>query len=177
VREAGERGRSTVRDVAESWRGASEPLLSIQSELNHWFDDLWRQATGLGVFSAMRPARPFAGLGAAPMLGLPAVDIKETDQEYRVCAELPGLRPDDIELDIKGDTLVLTGQKSEEKDDHRAAYRISERRFGRFERRFPIPEDVERDRIEAAFKDGVLTITLPREASPAHASNRIQIKV
>jgi len=176
TREAGERGRNALRESAESWRGAAEPFLSMQSELNHWFDDLWRQATGMGMLPSLRPSRPFAALSAAPMFGLPAVDLKETDEAYKICAELPGLRPEDIELEIKGEALVLTGHKTEEKDDHRAAYRISERRFGRFERRFPLPADVDREKIEAAFHDGVLTVTLPREASAERSGNRIQIR-
>ncbi|HEX4741185.1 MAG TPA: Hsp20/alpha crystallin family protein [Caulobacteraceae bacterium] len=176
TREAGERGRNALRESAESWRGAAEPFLSMQSELNHWFDDLWRQATGMGMLPSLRPSRPFAALSAASMFGLPAVDLKETDEAYKICAELPGLRPEDIELEIKGEALVLTGHKTEEKDDHRAAYRISERRFGRFERRFPLPPDVDRGKIEAAFHDGVLTVTLPREASAERLGNRIQIR-
>lgn len=176
TREAGERGRNALRESAESWRGAAEPFLSMQSELNHWFDDLWRQATGMGMLPSLRPSRPFAALSAAPMFGLPAVDLKETGEAYKICAELPGLKPEDIELEIKGDALLLTGHKSEEKDDHRAAYRISERRFGRFERRFPLPPDVDRERIEAAFQDGVLTVTLPRELSAERSGNRIQIR-
>jgi HSP20 family protein len=176
TREVAERSRSAMRDAAESWRGATEPFLSMQSELNHWFDDLWRQATGMGVFPALRPSSPFAALGSAPMFGLPAVDIKETDDAYKICAELPGLTPDDVELEIKGDALVLTGHKVEEKDDHRAAYRISERRFGRFERRFPLPGDVDRQRIDAGFKDGVLTVTLPRQENSQRSSNRIQVR-
>jgi HSP20 family protein len=176
TREAGERGRNAIRESAESWRGAAEPFLSMQSELNHWFDDLWRQATGLGMMPSLRPSRPFAALSTASMFGLPAVDLKETDEAYKICAELPGLRPEDIELEIKGEALLLTGHKSEEKDDHRAAYRISERRFGRFERRFPLPPDVDRERIEAAFKDGVLTVTLPRQMSGEHSGNRIKIR-
>jgi HSP20 family protein len=176
AREAGERGRNALRESAESWRGAAEPFLSMQSELNHWFDDLWRQATGMGMLPALRPSRPFAALNAASMFGLPAVDLKETDEAYKLCAELPGLSAADIELEIKGEALVLTGHKSEEKDDHRAAYRISERRFGRFERRFPLPPDVDLNKIEAAFKDGVLTVTLPRQASAERSGARIQIR-
>ncbi|HEY2048060.1 MAG TPA: Hsp20/alpha crystallin family protein [Caulobacteraceae bacterium] len=176
TREAGERGRNAIRESAESWRGAAEPFLSMQSELNHWFDDLWRQATGMGMLPSLRPSRPFAALSTASMFGLPAVDLKETDEAYKICAELPGLKPEDIELEIKGEALVLTGHKSEEKDDHRASYRISERRFGRFERRFPLPPDVDPKKIQAQFSDGVLTVTLPREAHGDYGSNRIQIR-
>ena len=176
TREAGERGRNAIRESAESWRGAAEPFLSMQSELNHWFDDLWRQATGMGMLPSLRPSRPFASLSTGPMFGQPAVDLKETDEAYKICAELPGLRPEDIELEIKGDALVLTGHKNEEKDDHRATYRISERRFGRFERRFPLPPDVDRARIEADFREGVLTVILPRETSAQRSGSRIQIR-
>src|ERR1700744_3526213 len=82
TREAAERGRTALRETPESWRGAAEPFLSMQSELNHWFDDLWRQATGLGIVPSLRPSRPFAALSAAAMFGMPAVDLKETDEAY-----------------------------------------------------------------------------------------------
>jgi HSP20 family protein len=144
--------------------------------MHRWFDDLWRQATGLGAFPALRPARPFGALGAAPMLGLPPTDMKETPDAYVLSAELPGLNRDDVDIQMRGDLLLITGQKAEEKDDVGCAYRISERRFGRFDRSFPIPADVERNRIEAGFRDGVLTVTLPKTAAAAQDRTRIEIK-
>lgn len=176
TREAAERGRQAASEVATSWRGAFVPFFAMQMEMHRWFDDLWRQATGLGAFPALRPARTFGALGAAPMLGLPPIDVKETQDAYLLSVELPGLTRDDVDIQMQGDLLLVTGHKAEEKDDVGCAYRISERRFGRFDRSFPIPPDVDRNRIEAGFRDGVLTVTLPKTAVAAQDRTKVEIK-
>jgi HSP20 family protein len=156
-------------------RALFEPFLAAHLEMNRWFDELWRQATGIGV-SSMRTARPFAEFGPASVFGLPATDLKETEKAYLLSVELPGLSRDNIDLKIRGDSLVITGQKAEEKDDAGATYRFSERRFGRFERAFPLPHDVERARIAATFNDGVLKLELPRAAEAGDQARRIEIR-
>jgi HSP20 family protein len=176
TREAAERGREAASEVATTWRGAFEPLLAMQLEMHRWFDDVWREAAGWGALPALRTARPFGALGAPPVFGLPPSDLKETKDAYVVSAELPGLTRGDLDIQMQGDRLHLSGHKAEEKDDVGCAYRISERRFGRFERSFPIPADVERSRIEASFRDGVLTVTLPKTQAAAQHGARIEIK-
>ncbi len=180
TRAVSQRGREAARDVADNWRDFGESVLSMQLDMNRLFDDVWRQATGFGLFPTLRPARPFAGMGAgmgaASMMGLPPTDLKETKDDYRLCVELPGLALGEVGLEIAGDTLRLTGHKAEERDDHGAAYRVSERRFGRFERRFPLPSDIDRGRIEASFRDGLLRVTLPKAAGAADAGHRVEIK-
>lgn len=161
--------------IGEGGRGLFDPLLSAHFEMNRWFDDLWRQMTGMGAPS-LRTARPFAGYGASAAFGLPACDLKETDKAYRLSVELPGLARDDIDLQVRGDALQISGQKAEEKDDAGATYRFSERRFGRFERAFPIPDDVDRDKIAAQFADGLLKIELPKSPEATPKSQRIAIR-
>jgi HSP20 family protein len=174
-RQLAETGRRASREVAESWRSAAEPFTAMQMEMNRFLDDTFRQVAGFGLFPALRAARPFAA-SAAPLFGLPATDIKETDQAYMLDIELPGLTPNDVEISIQGDVLTIAGQKAEVRDDNTAAYRISERRFGRFERVFPIAPDVERDKIEAAFRDGVLKINLPRNTKAGPQKSKVEIK-
>src|SRR5438105_188151 len=74
-----------------------------------------------------------------------------------------------------GGALVVCGHKAEENGDASSTYRVSERRYGRFERAFPLPADVDRDRIEAQFRDGVLRITLPKSPTAAPQKSRIEI--
>ena len=81
-----------------------------------------------------------------------------------------------MDLEIRGDALVISGHKAEDREDAGAAYRVSERRYGRFERRTPIPADVDRAGIEAAFKDGLLIVTLPRRAAAKAAAEKVAIK-
>jgi HSP20 family protein len=176
TRAVSQHGRETARDVAESWRDVSASLLSMHLDMNRWLQDFWQQTTGLGAFTALRPAGPFASFAAAPLLGLPPVDLKETKDAYSLCVELPGLSREEVDLEIRGDTLRLSGQKAEEKDDHGAAYRVSERRFGRFERRFPLPPGVDRSKIEAGFRDGLLKVTLPKTGAAATPGERIEIR-
>lgn len=175
-RHIAETGRRAGREVADSWRASMEPFAAMQMEMNRWFDDAFRQVTGFGLFPALRAARPFAAQGAAPLFGLPAVDIKETDKAYRLDVELPGLTREDVDLSIEGDLLSISGHKAETRDDAGAAYRISERRFGRFERGFPLPADVERGEITAEFQDGLLKITLPRNTEAAPHKSKIEIR-
>ena len=176
TREVGEQSRQATREAATSWQGAVEPFLGLHMEMSRWFDDLWRQAAGFGMAPALRTARPFAGLSAAPMFGLPPADLKETDKAYLLCLEVPGMTRDDIEIQIRGEALQVCGQKTQERDDASAAYRLSERRFGRFDRSFPIPPDVARDHIEAAVREGVLTVTLPKTSDAERSRTRIEIK-
>lgn len=176
TREVGEQGRQATREAATSWQGAVEPFLGMHMEMNRWFDDLWRQATGFGMLPALRTSRPFAALSAAPIFGLPPTDVKETDKAYALCIEVPGMTRDEIEIQVRGDVLQISGHKSEEKDETNAAYRLSERRFGRFDRSFPIPLDVARGRIEAQVREGVLTVSLPKTGQAEPQSTRIEIR-
>ncbi len=175
-RQMAETGRRAGREVAETWRSSMEPFTAMQMEMNRWFDDAFRQVAGFGLFPALRAARPFAAAGAASLFGQPATDIKETGQAYLLDVELPGLTREDVEVSIDGDILSISGHKAETREDAAASYRISERRFGRFERGFPIPADVERNKIQAAFRDGVLKITLPRNAQASPQRSKIEIK-
>ena len=168
-------GRLATREAADLWRASMEPFTAIQMDMNRWFEDLWRHATGMTAFPAVRTPRPFVA-GAASLFGLPTTDVKETDAAYLLAVELPGLAHEDVELAVQGDFLTLCGNKAEAKDDKGAAYRISERRFGRFERSFPIPPDVDRGRIGAEFRNGVLDVTLPKSEAATRPSLKIAIK-
>ncbi|HTX50103.1 MAG TPA: Hsp20/alpha crystallin family protein [Caulobacteraceae bacterium] len=163
------------RQLAESWR-AMDPLLNMQYDFGRWFDEVWRQTFG---FQPMR-TQPFGALGrfgAAGLFGLPPADLKETSQAHLLAIELPGLARSDLNVSIDGDTLVISGHKAEETDGAAGArYHFSERRFGHFERIFPLPADVDRSKIEAKFQDGVLNVTLPREAATSARRSSIPIK-
>jgi HSP20 family protein len=176
TRAVSQHGREAAREVAGSWRDMSESVLSMQLEMNRWLNDFWRQATGLGAFTALRPAGPFGSLTAGPLLGLPAADMTESKDVFSLCVELPGLSREEVDLEIRGDTLSVSGHKAEAKDDQGAAYRISERRFGRFARGFPLPPGVDRSKIHASFRDGLLKVTLPKTKGAAGAGEKVEIR-
>ena len=93
---------------------------------------------------------------------LPPVDIQETDDAYRLSAELPGLTKDDINITLENNVLRLTGERKLEKDVKKESYQRIERTYGSFARSFSLPHQVNGDQVEAAFKDGVLTIMVPK---------------
>jgi len=139
----------------------SHPLLSLHREVNRLFDDAFR---GFGV-----PA--LAGFDRAA--GWPHVELGETDKELRVTAELPGLDENDVEISVEEGALTLRGEKRSEVEDKDRGY--SERSYGRFERRIGLPKGVDRDQASASFRNGVLTVTLPKTEAANEDVRRIPI--
>jgi HSP20 family protein len=92
----------------------------------------------------------------------PTVDLIDEKDKFILKAELPGMKKEDIDVSLHGDTVNICGERKKE-EEHRAgeSYR-SERYFGRFQRSVPLPQAVDGNRIEAAYRDGVLTVTLPK---------------
>ena len=164
-------GRQAAFAGADLWGRSMEPVYALQMEMLRWFDGLWRQTA-----SGMRPAEPSRAMSFAPFTGQPPADVVESGGAYTLSVELPGLALQDVDVSIVGDRLTLTGHKAEARDERGAAYRLSERRFGRFERSFPLPPDVERGKVEAAFKDGVLRVVLPKDGEGASARSSVQIR-
>ena len=144
-------------------RGAeAHPFLTLHREMNRMFDDVFR-GFDLAPFGS---ARAFDGLG------WPQIDVDQTDKEVRITAGLPGLDEKDVSLEIANGVLSISGEKKTESEDK--ARRFSERYYGRFERRIPL-QDIEEDRASAAFKNGVLTITVPRSPEAKNNVRRIPI--
>ena len=127
------------------------PFFALHREMNRMFDDVFR---GFDL-------APFETTRARNGLGWPQIDIDETDKEVRITAELPGLDEKDVSLEIAHGVLSIAGEKKSGSEDK--ARRFSERYYGRFERRIPL-EDVDEDKVSATFKNGVLTITVPKSA-------------
>jgi HSP20 family protein len=159
--EAGREIASARREAAlagaDLWSRSFEPFYAFQSGMMRWFDDLWREAA-----SGLHPAQPARAFSVAPFLGLPPVDVKETADAYILSVEVPGLSEQDVKVTVEGDVLTLRGHKSQDRDEATSTYRLSERRFGRFERTFRLPQGVARDRFDASIRDGVLKVVLPK---------------
>ena len=97
----------------------------------------------------------------------PAVDVRESDNDFVVTAELPGLAKDDVDITIENGVLSLSGAKKEEHEEGKtdSGSHVLERRYGRFQRSFSLPRGVDADKVSAKFSDGVLTVTLPKAAT------------
>jgi HSP20 family protein len=137
---------STPPDV---WR-------SLRTEMDRLFDR-FTSGFGTGPFFSARLNEPFS-------VASPAVDITEDDSAFKLSAELPGMTDKDIQVSVSGDTLTITGEKQQEREEKQQNYHLTERSYGQFRRSFYVPEDVDRDKIEAAFANGVLNVTMPKSA-------------
>ena len=105
----------------------------------------------------------------------PAVDVVENEKAYEIKAEMPGMDEKNIEVKVANGNLTIKGEKLEEKEEKKD-YCLQERKFGSFERSFGIPEGVDTDKIEAAFKNGVLSVTLPKKLEAQTPAKNIEVK-
>jgi len=106
----------------------------------------------------------------------PAVDVQQTENEVRVMAELPGLNKKDIEIWVESDHLMLSGEKRSEQTKEDAGYYSTERRYGSFWRMIPLPSGVNFDKAEATFKNGILTVSMPKTEEAKRHQRKIEIK-
>lgn len=140
------------------------PMFNLQDDINRMFDDMWRR------FDA--PLNVRAGAPAA-WATWPAVEVHELDKAVEVSFELPGMAEKDVELSIESDVLTVKGEKREEKADKKTGY--SERTYGSFERSVALPPGLIADKADASFKDGVLTVKIPKSEDAQPKSKRIHI--
>ena len=127
-----------------------EPFREMYS-LRHAMDRLFNE-------SFIRPATAWNGSA----LSAPAVDVYQNDDEVVVKVTLPGIKPDDIHINVTGDVLSIEGEVKDEVEKDDSNYIVRERHFGRFRRQFALPTIVESDKANAVFEHGVLTLTLPK---------------
>lgn len=124
-------------------------LLSLQERMNRLFEESLGRATG-------------GEQGATVTSWSPAVDILEEKDEIILRAELPGIALEDVDLQIKDDVLVLRGERQFEQEAKKENYHRVERAYGAFSRSFKLPSIVDRDKIKAKLKDGILEVVLPK---------------
>jgi HSP20 family protein len=145
------------RDLTRRTNGDHDPLAPFRAQFDRLFDDFF---------------------GTPAMFGRadfnPAVDVRETDKELIVAADLPGMSDGDIDLEIEDDMLTIRGERREETDDKENRH-LFERRYGRFERSMRLPFSPRENAVKAAFKDGVLTVTITKPPEAERASRKIAI--
>jgi HSP20 family protein len=145
-------------------RRSGDVMEGFQREMNRLFDDFFRNPAPFG--GAQWP------LGGA----MPRVDVEETDTEYQVSAELPGIDEKDVNLTLTDNVLMIRGEKKAEREEKEKNYYVSERSFGSFQRAIPLPTEVAADKVEASFKNGVLTVRLPKTPEAEAKTRRIEVK-
>jgi HSP20 family protein len=152
--------------------GSDDPFVRMHEAMDRLFDGVFNGTGGWSV------DRPLADSGMATML-TPQLDIAESDNDYLLSVDLPGIDPDDIDLSTQDDTLTVRARRERKVgssgDDHR--YHRVERSFGLFERTLSLPVDADIDNISAEFKHGVLEISVPRRDDiESPGGRRIEIK-
>ncbi len=105
----------------------------------------------------------------------PLADVFESPDRFILCLELPGVELDDIDLRLEEDEILVQGERRMERERDGEQFHRVERSYGKFSRRFPLPSNVDRGTVEAAFREGVLTVTLPKKESEARGPIRVSI--
>jgi HSP20 family protein len=119
------------------------------------------------------PSRPDESFGFTDWL--PAVDIQESDTEYAVKADLPDVKKEDIKVELLDGMLTIEGERKKEKEEKGKKFHRVERQYGQFARRFVLPNEVDAANVKADFKDGVLSVQLPKSVNAKPKS--VEIKV
>lgn len=155
--------------------GASRPVERLRTEVDRLLDDFLRGYWHVPFKGSVVDVEPY-WRGEISFGATPAVDIVEKDDAYKVTAELPGVDEQHVDIGFAEGTLTIKGQKEEEQEDEEQDHFLSERRYGAFHRSFRVPDSVDADKIEASFKDGILTVTLPKTAEARRKQKKIAIK-
>jgi HSP20 family protein len=161
----------TPLSTLPAWR----PFESLRREIDRLFEDFdggfWRSP----LRRSWLDQDPFRGARGA-FEALPAVDVTESDKAYEIVAELPGMDQNNVEVKLANGMVTIRGEKQDEKEEKKKDYYMRERSFGSFQRTFPVPDGVDSDKIEASFRKGVLTITLPKSAEAQKSGKKINVK-
>ncbi|MDD2922228.1 MAG: Hsp20/alpha crystallin family protein [Anaerolineales bacterium] len=127
------------------WEPARE-MMTLREAMNHLFDDAYTRPLGMD----------------GNVWSVPSIDMYQTDNEIVVKAALPGVKADEVQINITGEILTLKGEVKREEDVNEKTYHIREQRWGVFERSIALPTDVVADKAKAEFENGILTVTLPK---------------
>jgi HSP20 family protein len=151
--------------VPEGKADVDSPIASLQREMNRVFADFW------GRFD--RPSGPFDWTWDKSGT---RCDVVETDGAVELSIELPGMEMKDIDLTVSDDLLTLKGEKKVERKEEKKGYYLSERSYGSIYRTVPLPPGVDTDKAEASFRNGVLTVKVPKTAEAQAKLKRIEVK-
>ena len=159
----------TQRVPSDSVARANDPFTRMHEQMNQLFDNVFGDAG----WSMDRPL-----VDGSNVLMQPQLDIFETDKEYKLSVELPGVDRDDIDLSVDEDALVIRARKERRSEDVKDdQYHRVERSFGRYERMLTLPADADTDKIGAEFRNGVLEVSIPRRDDiESNSGRRIDIK-
>lgn len=171
VKTAAKKQETVPAATAREWR----PFETLRNEIDHLFEDFDKSFWHTPLTRSLFDVEPF-WRREFKFTAVPAADIVEHEQAYEVTVETPGMDDKNIQVELSEGMLVISGEKKEEKEETKKNYHLSERHHGSFQRSFRIPENVLTDQIGAAFKNGVLTVTLPKNGKGAASAKKVEIK-
>ena len=161
--------RPNDREAVARPRGV-HPIDQLRREIDALFDDFFEDALdpwpGLPVLSRWE---------RRPGVSAPRLDVSETEDAIEVKADLPGMEEKDIKVTLDEERLIISGERREERDETSRDFHMVERSRGRFERTVPVPRGIDRDEAKAQFRNGVLTLTLPKTAEARKKTRRIEV--
>lgn len=149
----------------------THPIERVRHEMDRLFDAFLSGDDPFGRWPAAASIRGESGWLR------PTTDISSTDREYTIRLDLPGVSKDDVKVELCGDTLRIRGERRHEVEDKGRDYHTVERAYGSFQRVLSLPADADGAQARAEFKDGVMTVTLPRKAEAAGQARQIDINV
>jgi HSP20 family protein len=128
------------------------PLERLENEMNELMGRFFGREEGWGWGDGLEKLEAFT----------PRMNLVETENAYEVTVELPGIKPEEFNVEFKEGALWITGHRKEEKEEKGKTFHRVERHFGEFRRMIPLPGAVNEEKVEAAFKEGLLTVTVPK---------------
>ena len=136
----------------------------MKNPVDLWRTESWSPLRELGALqrSMDRLFEEFTPLSSDKTGFSPAVDVEENDSHYVISFDLPGVKKENVRIDIKDHLLTVSGERADQREEGKPSKRFVERFYGKFTRSFELPSDVDVDNIEADYKDGVLSIALPK---------------
>jgi HSP20 family protein len=155
------------------WRQGQHPMLQMHQQIDRLFDDVF-SAFGLPYPTPSSASPPLPGAG---MIGgyRPQIDVSGDEHQYEITLDVPGLSQEDLSIEVKGDVLVIQGQKQERNEQKEKKFYRVERSYGAFQRTLSLPVDSNVDAIDASLKGGVLTLAIPRLEADQDDVKRIPI--
>ena len=143
---------------------------AMMRRMHEEMDRMFAQTFGGGMLSGGLGGHSSAGLG----IWSPAIEVHQKDNALEVCAELPGLKPEEVHVEVSDGVLVIQGERQQQQSSEKGGVQRSERQYGRFYRSIPLPDGANTDQAKAEFRNGVLEITVPL---PEQKSRRRQITI
>ncbi len=147
-----------MKNTLKLWEPFQD-LVRFDDEFDRWYDSMVRRFFAPEVRNWM-----------------PAIDIAENNGNIEVRAEIPGVNKDDLKVTVEGDVLSITGERKQESETKDKKYHRIERYYGKFSRTINLPYPVEADKVKATYKDGILTVTLPKPESAKTKEIEVEVK-